>query len=160
MLIHQLLHEDPRPPRRLNDRIPRDLDTICMKALAKLPQRRFATAKEMADDLRRYLRGEPCRARPVGRLERGWLWVMRNRALAAWVAAAALLLFAVSVGSVLFAVRETTHANRLGVALEKSNYLLAANLFDRGLTLCEDGEVAHGMLLMARGLAAVPEQRA
>jgi len=73
MLIHQLLHEDPRPPRRVNDRIPRDLETICLKALAKLPSRRYATAGELAGDLRRFLRGEPCRARPVGRLERGWL---------------------------------------------------------------------------------------
>ena len=54
MLIHQLLHEDPRPPRRLNDRIPRDLDTICLKALAKLPSRRYATAERCAEDLRRY----------------------------------------------------------------------------------------------------------
>ena len=83
MLIHQLLHEDPRPPRRLNDRIPRDLETICLKALAKLPARRYASASEMAADLRRYLNGEPCRARPVGRLERAWLWAVRNRALAA-----------------------------------------------------------------------------
>ncbi|MFI5459426.1 MAG: protein kinase [Isosphaerales bacterium] len=74
MLIHQLLHEGPRPPRRVNDHIPRDLETICLKALAKLPSRRYATAGELAADLRRFLRGEPCRARPVGRLERGWLW--------------------------------------------------------------------------------------
>ena len=67
MLIHQLLNDDPRAPRHLNDRIPRDLNTICLKALAKLPSRRYATAAEMAEDLRRFLRGEPCRARPVGR---------------------------------------------------------------------------------------------
>ena len=156
MLIHQLLNEDPRPPRRLNDRIPRDLETICLKALAKLPSRRYATAAEMAEDLMRYLRGEPCLARPVGRLERAWLWAMRNPALAAWSGAAAVLLVAVSVGSLLFAAREKTHATQLGVALDKSNYLLAANYFDRGVTLCEGGEVAHGMLLMARGLSAVP----
>ena len=116
MLIHQLLHEDPRAPRLLNDRIPRDLNTICMKALAKLPGRRYATAAEMAEDLRRYLRGEACRARPVGRLERAWLWAMRNPALAAWSGAAAILLVAVSVGSLLFAAREKSHAKELGIA--------------------------------------------
>jgi WD40 repeat protein/tRNA A-37 threonylcarbamoyl transferase component Bud32 len=157
MLIHQLLHEDPRAPRLLNDRIPRDLNTICMKSLAKLPGRRYATAAEMAEDLRRYLRGEACRARPVGRLERAWLWAMRNPALAAWSGAAAILLVAVSVGSLLFAAREKSHANELGIALGKSNYLLASNYFDRGFALCEGGEVAHGLLLMARGLSAVPE---
>ena len=140
----------------MNDRIPRDLETICLKALAKLPSRRYATAAELAEDLLRYLRGEPCLARPVGRLERAWLWAMRNPALAAWSGAAAILLVAVSVGSMFFAAREKTHANQLGVALDKSNYLLAANYFDRGVTLCEGGEVAHGMLLMARGLSAVP----
>ena len=157
MLIHQLLHEDPRPPRYLNDRIPRDLDTICLKALAKQPSRRYATAAEMAEDLRRYLRGEPCRARPVGRLERGWLWAMRNRALAASSGAAAILLVAVAVGSLLSLVRERKHAGELGVALDNSNYLLAANYLDRGLSLCEGGAVAHGMSLVARGLSAVPE---
>ncbi len=157
MLIHQLLHEDPRPPRRLNDRIPRDLDTICMKALAKLPSRRFATAAEIAEDLRRYLRGEPCQARPVGQLERAWLWARRNRAVAAWSGIAAILLVAVAVGSLLSLVREKKHASELGVALDKSNYLLAANYLDRGQSLCEVGEVAHGMLLIARGLSAVPE---
>ena len=64
MIIHQVLHEDPRPPRRINDKIPRDLETICLKALAKAPGRRYATAREMADDLRRYLNGEPVHAQP------------------------------------------------------------------------------------------------
>ncbi len=156
MLIHQLLNEDPRPPRRLNDRIPRDLETICLKALAKLAARRYATAAEMAADLRRYLNGEPCRARPVGRLERAWLWAMRNPALATASGAAAVLLVAVSVGSMLFAVRETTHATELSVALDKSNYRLAEHYLERGLTLCEEGEQARGLLLLARGLSVVP----
>ena len=78
MLIHQVLNEDPRPPRLLNDRIPRDLETICLKALAKSPTRRYSTAGEMAADLRCFLRGEPCKARPVGRMERGWLWALRT----------------------------------------------------------------------------------
>src|SRR6516165_4295453 len=64
MIIHQVLHEDPRPPRRINDKIPRDLETICLKALAKAPGRRYPSAREMADDLRRYLNGEPVHAQP------------------------------------------------------------------------------------------------
>ncbi len=156
MLIHQLLHEDPRPPRRLNDRIPRDLDTICMKALAKLPSRRYNTAGEMAADLRRYLRGEPCRARPVAHWERAWLWALRNRALATACALAAVLLAAIAIGGLLVAVREKTHADALGLALRESNYHLAENYLDRGLSLCERGEVAHGMLLLTRGLSVVP----
>jgi eukaryotic-like serine/threonine-protein kinase len=92
MLILQVLEDEPRPPRQLNDKIPRDLETICLKAMAKSPARRYASAQELADDLRRYLGREPIRARPVGRIERLRHWCRRNPA-------AASLLFAVSLGS-------------------------------------------------------------
>jgi tRNA A-37 threonylcarbamoyl transferase component Bud32 len=98
MILHQVLHEEPRPPRRVNDKVPRDLETICLKALAKEPARRFATAREMAEDLRRFLAGEPIQARPVGWLERTWRWCKRKPAAAALVgvsAAAAVTLVAV-----------------------------------------------------------------
>ncbi len=72
MVLQQVLAEEPRPPRFLNDKIPRDLETICLKAMAKEPGRRYQTARELADDLRRWQRGESIQARPVGRLERGW----------------------------------------------------------------------------------------
>jgi tetratricopeptide (TPR) repeat protein len=81
MLVHQVLYDDPKPPRRLNDRLPRDLDTITMKAMAKEPSRRYATAQELADDLRRFLAGRPILARPFGQAERIWRWMRRNRAV-------------------------------------------------------------------------------
>ncbi len=92
MLLLQVLRDEPRPPRQLNDKVPRDLETVCLKAMAKVPTRRYATAQELADDLRRYLRGEPIWARPVGRVERLWRWCRRNPV-------AAGLLLAVSLGS-------------------------------------------------------------
>jgi serine/threonine protein kinase len=92
MLLLQVLHDEPRPPRQLNDQVPRDLETICLKAMAKAPARRYATAQELADDLRRFLRGEPIRARPVGRAERLGRWCRRNPV-------AAGLLLAVSLSS-------------------------------------------------------------
>jgi WD40 repeat protein len=82
MLLHQVLHDEPRPPRGLNDRIPRDLETICLKAMAKDAGRRYACAAALADDLRRFLNGEPIRARPVGRWERASRWARRRPALA------------------------------------------------------------------------------
>jgi serine/threonine protein kinase len=78
MLLHQVLHDEPRPPRRLNRRIPRDLETVCLKAMAKEPSRRYRTAAELAADLQRYLKKEPILARPVGRPERCWSWCRRN----------------------------------------------------------------------------------
>jgi serine/threonine protein kinase len=78
MLLLQVLNDEPRPPRQLNDRAPRDLETICMKAMAKSPARRYTSAGELADDLRRFLSGEPIHARPVGRIERLARWCRQN----------------------------------------------------------------------------------
>src|SRR5262249_39307911 len=72
MLLDQVRHDEPRAPRRLNDRIPRDLETITLKAMAKEPPRRYATARELAADLRRWLGGEPIHARPVGAVGKAW----------------------------------------------------------------------------------------
>jgi WD40 repeat protein/tRNA A-37 threonylcarbamoyl transferase component Bud32 len=100
VIVHQVLYEDPRPLRQINDRIPRDLETICLKALAKAPGRRYATAGEFAADLRRFLKGEPIEARPVGALERGLLWARRRPAAAALVGVSVLTVLALAVGGV------------------------------------------------------------
>src|SRR5262249_1801202 len=68
MVLHRVLRDEPRSPRSLNDAVPRDLETVCLKAMAKEPGRRYQAAGELADDLRRWLRGEPVKARPVGAL--------------------------------------------------------------------------------------------
>jgi serine/threonine protein kinase/tetratricopeptide (TPR) repeat protein len=78
MVMQQIQFEEPRPPRRLNDKIPRDLETIALKCMAKEPNRRYATAGDVAADVHRLLDGVPIQARPVGRLERSWRWAKRN----------------------------------------------------------------------------------
>jgi serine/threonine protein kinase len=115
MLIRQVLEDEPRPPRRLNDKIPRDLETVCLKAMAKSPARRYGTARELADDLGRYLGGEPVRARPVGIAERLRLWCRRNPV-------AASLLAAVSIGSAVGLLHLSLLSERLvqSTALESA----------------------------------------
>jgi WD40 repeat protein/tRNA A-37 threonylcarbamoyl transferase component Bud32 len=116
----QVVEQEPVPPRRLNSTIPKDLETICLKCLTKNPRRRYQTARELADDLRRWLSHEPIVARPVGRLQRTLLWCQRHPARAALSAAGILL-----VGSA-FAL--------LGVATQLSETRLQRSLAESAAT--------------------------
>jgi hypothetical protein len=119
MLLLQVLREEPRPPRKINDKVPRDLETICLKAMAKAPGRRYATARELADDLRSFLNGEPIRARPVGRWEKAVRWVRRNPATAGLL----VVLLAGTSFSTYFAFDAAEHAeqSRTNEAKAKQN---------------------------------------
>lgn len=77
LLLLQVLEDEPRPLRQLKEQVPRDLETICLKAMAKSPARRYQTAQELAEDLERFLAHEPIRARPQGRMEKLWRWCRR-----------------------------------------------------------------------------------
>lgn len=94
LTLLQVLEEEPRAPRGLNDRIPKDLETICLKAMAKIAHRRYSTADAFATDLRRFLDGEAIAARPVGRTERLLRWCRKNPL-------AASVMTAVATGSVV-----------------------------------------------------------
>jgi WD40 repeat protein len=98
MLLHQILFDDAPSPRRLNSRIPKDLETVCLKCLEKEPNRRYVCAAELQADLRRFIAGEPVRARPLGKLARAWRFCQRNRALASALAALAFVTVAGFVG--------------------------------------------------------------
>ncbi len=88
----QVLTVEPVPPRRLQPQVPADLETVCLKGLQKDPRRRYASAAELADDLARFLRGEPIRARPVPVWERVLRWARRQPAAAALFVAVFLAL--------------------------------------------------------------------
>src|SRR5262249_14998439 len=85
--------------------MPRDLGTICLKCLHKEPARRYGGALALADDLRRFLDGQPVQARAVGPVERGWRWARRNPAVAALVTSMFVLLTVIAVGGVTLALR-------------------------------------------------------
>jgi serine/threonine protein kinase len=80
-LLRQIAFEEPRPPRRLDKQMPHDLETIALKAMAKLPEERYATAQELADDLKRFLEDRPIRARPPTLWQKTYKWSRRHRAL-------------------------------------------------------------------------------
>jgi hypothetical protein len=167
MLLHQVLHDEPRPPRSLNDRVPRDLETICLKAMAKVSARRYASAAEMADDLRRFLNGEAIRARPVGRAQKLARRARRNPAVATLLTVVALLLVLVTAGAVGFAVyqrqanRDLSNAKENAERNQREAELRAASLaVDIDLKYCEDGEIKYGVLRLARTLATLPPHAA
>ena len=135
MVVHQILNEEPRPPRRLNESIPRDLDTICLKAIAKDPRQRYADARAMAVDLKRWLGGEPIAARPPGPIERIWRWAKRERRIAVLLAAVIALLTSLAAGAtvaalminsaLLTAVTEKARADQEARAAETAQALAA-----------------------------------
>jgi serine/threonine-protein kinase len=105
----QVIHEEPVPPKRLSSHVPRDLETICLKCLHKQPERRYATAGALAEDLERFQRNEPIAARRAGLLERAGKWAVRHRALSAMLAASLLLAMMLVGASLWLAVQ---HAHR------------------------------------------------
>ena len=130
MLLHQVLHDEPRTPRQLDDRIPRHLETITLKAIAREPKLRYASAGELAADLNRWLAGKPILARPGGALERAWRWCRRN-----WTVAVTMgLVVAGSNAALIGAAYVTTSAilrdqvrDRLGaIASDRQEILLHA----------------------------------
>src|SRR5262249_36553949 len=107
----QVLSADPVPPSRLQPKLPRDLETICLKCLEKEPLRRYAGALDLADDLRRFLDHEPIQARPVGAAGRLVKWARRRPAIAA-LSVLSLLLGLAGFAGVLWEWRQAEHERR------------------------------------------------
>ncbi|HYT94520.1 MAG TPA: bifunctional serine/threonine-protein kinase/formylglycine-generating enzyme family protein [Gemmataceae bacterium] len=108
VVLVSVLNDEPVPPSRLGAKVPRDLETVCLKCLSKEPARRYASAEELANDLRRFQAGEPVQARPVGRIDRAVKWARRRPALAALLGVTlfALVALAALTGSLAVARSE------------------------------------------------------
>jgi len=127
--VIQVVSDEPVPPRRLNASIPRDLETICLKCLEKGAGKRYPSAAALADDLGRYLAGEPILARPVTRSERAVKWARRKPAIAALLGLVALVT-ALGLGGVLWQWRQAVAARNVADQ-ETRNAKDQANLAER-----------------------------
>src|SRR4029450_4371964 len=102
----QVIAEEPVPPTRLNPKLPRDLETTCPKCLPKDPQRRYATASALLEDLQRFERNEPILARPPGLLERAAKWVRRHPTHTVIAVACLLIAILLFCGGLWLAVQQ------------------------------------------------------
>ncbi|MEX2186266.1 MAG: protein kinase [Pirellulales bacterium] len=105
-LLRQVAEDDPCPPRRVAASVPQELETITLKALGKRPVDRYASAQELADDLNRFLRDEPIRARRPGLRQRTLKWMRRHRAVVTTAGICLLLSIVAMAGTVGWAVRD------------------------------------------------------
>ncbi len=155
-LIERVLETDPVPPRQLDRRVPRDIETVILKAMAKDPAARYATAGKMADDLRRFLDGRPITARRVGVRERLVRWV-RRRPLMACLSGAVTLLAASLLGLAAWSYARIDRALAVEARTREELARLSADLLlDRGIELAEDREVGRGLFWMVRSLELAP----
>jgi WD40 repeat protein len=135
-LMQRLLHEDPPRPRKLEPRIPRDLETIVLKCIAREPRYRYLRAEDLAEDLSRFLSDRPVLARQTPWREHVWRWVRRNPGWAATLSTVFLLLVVMAVGGVFLNLHLRDLNSTLGQAvtsardaeLEKTEKLWQAQL--------------------------------
>lgn len=103
--VLQVMAESPVPPSHLRPKLPRDLEIICLKCLEKTPRKRYASAYDLAEELRRFQKGEPIQARSISRVERCWRWCRRHPAVAGLASLAVLLLLFGTGFSTFFAIQ-------------------------------------------------------
>jgi serine/threonine-protein kinase len=168
--LDQVRHCEPAAPSSLNRWVPRDLETVCLKCLRKQPERRYSSARELADDLGRFVRGEPVLARPVGVVESLQRWVWRRPAAAGMLAAGVLLVATGAVGAwLLYQQRADARARQAQTDQEvRGDLERARGLLEEGwqaadlAKLAEASSEAHRAAAVARsgGASAAVRQEA
>jgi WD40 repeat protein/predicted Ser/Thr protein kinase len=178
----QVRTQEPARPRALNPKADRDLETVCLKCLEKDASKRYGSAEALADDLERWLNGEPIRARPATLRELAVKWAKRRPALAALSGVAALLVAAM-LAVTLWGWDQATHAERAAKekaaadraareaaddkaaaekaradeAARRANYINAHLALEKGTNWIERGDIPRGLLWLVRGLDWAPQ---
>ena len=170
-LIRQVLEAPVPPPRSVRPGVPRDLETIVLKAIAREPSRRYESAAALGDDLRRFLRGEPIRARPLSWAGRAWRWARRRPAIAGLLVALVLSMVggtAVSARLAQLAGRRAERArtleraavearDRAQVSERHLGRTTAELSLDEGVRLARRGQVEEGLHWMHAALVTAPD---
>ena len=170
-LLLQVMQNEPARPRKLNPAVPRDLETIVLKAIARDPAHRYQSADELAADLQRFTEDKPIQARPVSEVERLWRWCRRNPTMAGLATCTCILSLVLGIAGIAWKWRDAESERmkasdaeqRAAVARDKavdarneSQQVLAGALLDRGIALAEQGEAGEGLLWMLEALGVVP----
>jgi formylglycine-generating enzyme required for sulfatase activity len=147
--IMQVVSDEPVPPSQLQSKTPRDLETICLKCLHKEPTRRYASAEELADDLRRFQAGEPVKARPTGRVERALKWAKRRPAQAALIGVSMAAALALLIGGLWFNARLVDQRNEAVKEADKATKAreFLVSIFQKAETDAKGGNVTVRQLL-------------
>ena len=156
--LNQVQSQEPVSPSQLQPRVPRDLATICLKCLAKQPRKRYESAEALAEDLRRFVQGEPIRARPVGKTERLWHWCRRKPALASSLLSVAIL-FLIIAGGIGWvardrAVREAALNDEVNRGLDKAEQRIDEGKWSEAWAAVERTQ----KLLAAAGREELPQR--
>ncbi len=158
--VRQVLENEPVSPRVLNPSVPRDLETLCLKCLQKEPTQRYASAQAVADELGRFLRGEPIRARRVGIAAHLWRWCCRKPQVAGLL----LAVFVLGLTGFLSVLTQWQRAERLVIQEARQRTLAEKNVqqlrLHQATEYLANGRAAEGVALLASQLRLSPGNRA
>lgn len=151
--------KDPVPPIQLQPSVPLDLQTVCMKALEKNPEKRYPTAEEMAEDLEAFLRGDPIKARAIGRVEKAVRWARRNKPQAALIAMGVALLLLIVTGGFVYLGLDAHNQRLRADHIEKINRqkLEAEDLLNLAIRSGDGGNWPQSQNEAKQSLAALDE---